>query len=312
VRTGLSAGLWPVHESYKLDNVLIRPVGASGYERHFYYPLAHANLPFELAKVKGPDPRDLDDPRDYRSALEFVTKWGLLGYTEETAPEAPSERFNNGDLIFLIWGHAYTVRNVLSLVKALGEEDHAKLGRVLTEIARQEGTKEGTGKVEWVSWQQMHRGEERLETRGTYFEKKPDSDELALTIIAKSLSANLPPLHPRVSPLPKGQTPDGATPLSRLSRQFMGMTLIGAIYWHLANLVMGEHRIAICEECTGFFEQTDPRQRFCPPPPQHFTEAHSGMRSRAQSLCGLRYRKRQQRSEQGAQGRLPAKAEEVP
>jgi hypothetical protein len=93
-----------------------------------YYPMAYPRLPFELVRV---------DFGDKDTALNFVHKWGMLGY-EILLPE--SERtaaygWYNDDPLEFIWCQGYTVRHVLTLYEALCHDDSGELANAMTAIA---------------------------------------------------------------------------------------------------------------------------------------------------------------------------------
>ena len=79
-----------------------------------YYPLAYPNLPFELAKVPF---------GDTEAALEFVHRWGLLGFDRLLSQEEVSQRERHGDPLEFISIHSHTVKNVLALYHGLAAND---------------------------------------------------------------------------------------------------------------------------------------------------------------------------------------------
>ena len=134
-------------------------------------------------------------------------------------------------------------------------------------------------------------------------------EELALDAIAKTLSGNLEGIHPTVVTQVPAERASQRSLLSRLRRTFRWRALVEVAYWHLWNLIDRGRPLATCQECGAFFERTDARQQFCPPPADEIQEARSGLRSRSQSKCGLRHRMRKLRRSESRRGRSPGSRE---
>ena len=272
LRRGLSTQVWPLHDAYFLESRIIKAAG----DHRYYFPLAKPKLVFDLAKV--PD-------GDEDAALDFVRTWGQLGHFALVEPE----KRQDGDPLPFVWGHAYTIRNVLTLFKALQSEKPDTLDQALNSILSPRPITQDAPDT-YPSWLWMRRSRVSV----TFpFNQTPE--ELALKIISDSISKNLEGTSPaiEIEPDVAGQAP--ASPLSRLHFTFRWNALVEAAYWHLGTVVTAGRRIARCKECGGFFEKTDRRQEFCPPSEEEKIEARHGVRSRAQSKCALRYRVRQQR-----------------
>ena len=273
LQRGLSTQLWPVYDAYFLENSIIK---SEGHHR-LYFPLARPRLLFDLAKV-------LDGDKD--AALAFVRNWGHLGHF---AVVDPTKR-RDGDPLSFIWGHAYTVRNVLTLFKALQSEKPDALDQALDEIVSlRPFTKDALNT--YPSWLWMARSREIISFE--LLDQTPE--EFALKIISNSIAKNLEGTSPvvKIEPDAPGQPP--TSPLSRLRFSFRWNALVEVVYWHLAGVVTRGRHISRCKECGGFFEQTDRRQEFCPPSEEEIMQARQRARSRAQSKCALRYRVRQHR-----------------
>jgi hypothetical protein len=284
LQRGLSTQLWPICDAYFLEGGIIK---AKGHHR-LYFPLARPRLPFDLAKV--PD-------GDKDAALAFVRNWGHLGHFAVVDPK----KRRDGDPLSFIWGHAYTVRNVLTLFKALQSEKPDVLDQALDKIVSLRPLTNNSPNT-YPSWLWMARSRE-----GISFELLDQTpEEFALKIISNSIAKNLEGTSPaiEIEPDAPGQPP--ASPLSRLRFSFRWNALVEVAYWHLAGVVTAGRRIARCKECGGFFEQTDRRQEFCPPSEEEIIQARQGARSRAQSRCALRYRVRQQRQKAQTQSQADA------
>jgi len=127
--------------------------------------------------------------------------------------------------------------------------------------------------------------------------RSQDEEEKDLREIQLVLSGRLRGIHPSLE-MRDAEAPTGE-PLSRLRRAFDWDVLLQVVYWHIWNLIEGGHPLAVCQECGELFSQFDSRQRFCPAPEEEVEEVRAGMRTRAQSKCGLRYRQEKLRKPKG-------------
>ena len=277
-----SLSRWAVFDGYEVrDGVVI----ASG-PHQLYYPMTRPRLPFELAKVK---------PWDEKGALAFVSEFGLLGYRELALAEGASAEKPEaaGDPLEFIWGHAFTVRNLLTIDMRLRDG----LARALYEnpryqVAAFRGTKPerrcpppqadmwvGTSRQSHLQffdgpWQGTEEQLFATRARGTI-----------VHFVNSNLSGVRPDLQP--SQLNLHTLLD---PRRRFVLGFSADPMMAAIYWHLA-VHLTNSDIAVCKECGNFFERRDPRRQFCPAPEGWSSTGKRG----PQSLCGNRYHVRRSR-----------------
>ena len=300
---------WRVYSAYSVEQDRAGVEVVRGYGAWWdYHPMLHPNLPFELAQVEFGD-------RD--SLLAFVGQRGLLGY-EILLPERERTAWGgwyNDDPLQFIWLHAYTVRHVLALYEALYREDTDELAEAMKDLAEPtqfpEYAKDMPDHVRTAPWWAVGEGVALFDPRYWvpafgYVRADPpvgySPEEVVAETIAEFVSANLEGVKSTVhikDPVwrvgPQGAS---APPLSRLSQVYMFDALVQAVWWHLANLVTGQREIIRCRGCGFYFERTDKRQEFCPPPKEHVLQAKYGQRARAASLCASRYRTRRHRSKQ--------------
>ena len=273
--TGMSDQLWPIHDTYVIDGNTIKPQG----KHRFYYPMSRPRLPFELAKI--PD-------SDSEAALFFVSNWGLLGRASllEQQPQIGE------DTLLFVWGHAYTIRNVLNLFDALQDGSRVVLERTVNSIVHEDAIYKGSNELKQC-WLHMEGASPKVSAEL----RRLSPEDLALKIIAESISKNLEGMSPVVETLRLDNEPPSDSTLSRLQFTFRYQALVQCAYWHLAMMTSRNGGIAQCRECSGFFERTDKRQQFCPPSDEQVNEVRSGKRSRPQSRCALRNRARRWQTE---------------
>ena len=94
----------------------------------------------------------------------------------------------------------------------------------------------------------------------------------------------------------KKEMPRYQAPLRRLALRWQFGTLLDAIYWNLARYVTGQLQARQCGYCGRYFEVTDQRQWFCPPPAGSWTD---GSVTRRQSACGWRFREATRKVKKG-------------
>ena len=251
-------------------------ISAQGTPHHIYFPMGHQHLPYELAKV---------DFGSREHALDFVRCFGLLGYDYLLDPtgKGPSPdayfSFNVGrDPLWFIWWHAKTVRATLELYHGvqLGDSEalNTRLRTVLNHEQSPDGTSQPMGK--YISGKFIIEFSARREQ---------DPEATALDAISQMINANVVGVHPVVRARGLG-----------LSRGFTFYALVEAIWAHLLDQITRGGEMAICKECGSFFQRTDKRQDFCPPPAENVTQARQGGMKRAQSLCAIRNRTRRYRA----------------
>ena len=255
--------MWPVHEIHVMEGDLLKGMG----QQRLYFPMAHTRLPFELAKVN----TDI-------GAVSFANKYGLLGHPFIFADTVEGVK---GDRLDFFMGHVLQVRRLLALYRSvhLGEEE---LADNLAVLIGKEPTDRPTDQKPVVPyWFGANLSAIRYTALGRH-----TKESLAFDILATVISRNTTNLRPMLQ-----RRDDDAG----LVIQYRWGVMLEVLYWHLAILVTGNKTLGQCENCGRHFEMTDRRQLFCPPDEQQIAEAKSGLRSRAQSACALRYRARKHR-----------------
>ena len=277
ISAGMNAQLWPIYDGYVIDGDAIRPRGNAT----FYFPMSAQRLPFELAKIPA---------ADQDAAIRFVSQWGLLGRAALVGQQA----HRGEDTLPFIWGHALTIRNVLHLYKALHGGRQMAIDAAVKEIVRQ--MPKGEDSEELIQcWARMEGARGIVSA-----ELKPlSSEDLALKIIADSITKNLEGTHPVINTHTLGDDEIHESKITRLEFSFRHTALVECAYWRLAMLLSTKGVVAQCVGCGGFFERTDKRQKFCPPTEQEVNEARYGRRKRPQSKCGLRDRTKRHRQSGG-------------
>ena len=242
---------WPVAEDYVIQSGLVRPrVGGKPVARE-YLPMAQPELPAEFAKVGGGDGEG--------AVLGFIRRYGLLGYAQawrfpfEELGAARSRFYTPnlaGDPVPWLVAHARAVALVGELARALDEPEALSLqiGQLTVRAA--------TGD-EMLAFSVPGRGR----TRPGQVQMRPRKSprESALEIIAHILNENLDGVSRTLLVEPQDDRRLGLTSL------FTPLNLLDAIYWLLADAVVGA-RVRSCLACKRFFMATSDRMKFCPPP----------------------------------------------
>ena len=129
--------LWTVEEGFRIttgDIKLVVPVGDRGRSR-LYYPFSYPELPGRFAEL---------GEGDEVGALEFVMKWGLLGYRNllisdsfnvGQGPQSGSEIIDQktrqlkqwGDPLAWVWWHSTQVQMLLELMAVLKAGDPGRI-----------------------------------------------------------------------------------------------------------------------------------------------------------------------------------------
>lgn len=297
----LSEVRWQVWANYGIEQMgtegrtveVVRGVRGTGsiYE---YYPMAFPSLPFELAKV---------EYGDKDGALTFVRKWGLLGV--DRLQDAPEKAHFGGDPLEFIWPHAYTIQNMLRLHDGLQSNDFSKLNTAWQRFINpdviifegDEGEQAGKTWFACGSGIEPYLGYDNLKGHRSSIEEGLHFAEglPVVNAISEIVSSNIAGIRQAVYVNP-GISEDSSEARVKQSRPWLSQryqvdTLVEAIWSHLANLVTSRSSIALCKECGAYFERSDKRQLFCPPPEDYF---HS-KGTRVVSLCSSRYQSRQYR-----------------
>jgi hypothetical protein len=211
--------------------------------------MAHPELPFELAKLVDGDGKEV---------LGFVRTWGLLGYDHLQGHKGEARY---GDPVGFVLDCATRVKGVFDRLEQAreGVYDGALWGQVPSAIPLDGITLSLNYKFNDDDPQAYE-----VVIDHSYEDSPPGSDELRLHMQHDSVR------------------------LTGVRLELRWRALIDVIYWHLALNATGDRGWGRCPECGSFFEKTDPRQRFCPPPQKI-------IQTRTQSLCGLKFRARRSR-----------------
>ena len=229
-----------------------------GAPMRYYYPTLRPTLPFELAKV--PD-------GDHEAALRFVKEWGFLGYQEHY--------LRNFDPLWFIWGHAATVRTVLSLWKALKHTAEGALDRAVNNLRQNLGNMEEPpapipqwirgcieADPEWPGWEpnvappyswwmlsgnQLWACETELGANGL---SADDQVAEALQVIRETVSDNLRGANSVIeteTPISLHQRPTTELAGPSFIWTIECKRLVDVVYWHLANLLVQGDPVRRCK-----------------------------------------------------------------
>ena len=253
--------------------------GSGSPPRNVIFPMAHPNLPFELAKIEF---------GDSQAVLEFVHRWGTLGFDRLIDLNMVA----SFDPLWFVWWHARTIKDVLDIYTALQSGDVDAITAAVTAAAQPEESSIDVGVMDAMGYHVSGR-----HVGSTASDFTLPVEEQGLGLIRSFVSGNIAEIHPSVGLQNSDVFPyeTSPSPLKRLNVTFTFTALIQAIWWHLADFVHADGEVARCRECGKHFQRTHKRQQFCPPPEEHRLEV-GAVRQRAQSLCGLRNRTRRHRS----------------
>lgn len=248
--------------------------------RRAYRPQDFPLLPNALSKVK-----------DERSALDFVRKWGLLGYSElllstlrlfdesaegdedkERAVRAEVDQLAGGDPLPWFLAQAKSVRFATELVEALQIDRPGAVGLVLAIHQTEWRPAEFAGASGASLRFTLARG---LEVRSREYTEL-DSPRMAMRIVEDLVASNTRTVRRILLPGSSGNRLRWTTNMSALSE----------IVWSHVGDWADHGLVKLCEleTCRTPFLVTDGRQRFCP------ADEEGG-----KSRCAGLYQKRQQR-----------------
>ena len=265
---GTSTQVWPVHDSYQVNGGFIKPSDSS--RRHLYFPMAHPELAFRLAEIAGAEDEKV---------LEFVQTWGGLGYDHIKRNRVEDGR---GDPIEFILDHAQRVKETFDLLEKITIPDGVPLesakphysGPTLWPLVPSQVPLDGIS----LKLRVMNKQPLSYEQAPELLLDQPHSEEEAAELALGT------PEPPEVLRLHAEQGSSISLDPVGVRLEVHWRAMLDVVYWHLASYASGERGWGRCQECGDFFNRTDPRRRFCPPP--------EGLYARSQSLCGLRYRAR--------------------
>lgn len=289
------SNLWSLYESYEIVDGGVRPTDESGASRTYYAPARDRKVLTALARVV---------PGDEASALAFVHRWGLLGFAGlMRAAGTDVGKWSQGGTVWeadpaerldWIWAHADTVHFLMEALRhrrkgptnALKEYLRSRRDR-RAEVLQAEPGRSRTPAAS--------RPELTIALGPTITTTRPrgagaDPDAELTRLLDWIINENL-----------KGMNAALVRPLDIPNGRVVGwrfVALTNVIYWHLANVVMGDVRLERCAECDNYFEQTDARQRYCPPAESTRVRIVQKVAKRPESLCARRARMRRHRQAQ--------------
>ncbi len=258
---------WKVHAEYQVRGGKLYPYGPTVRE---YVPAETPQVATALARLV-----DGDDV----AVLRFASEWGLLGCRQLQGGHG-----DEGDPLDWIRAHARGVGVCVELLKRLQMGDTSGIKTYLQERFVQKRLLEIDQKDPEDRIKNNIFGVGAEPPRFQSFRLKAPWDRTARLIAGSIINANLDGLRPALHL----DTDDQSLRLG-----VRGGTLLDTIYWHLASYAVQvddrkgrDKELAVCEFDGQFFERTDRRERFCPPP--------EGSR---QSLCQRKaeYRARRKR-----------------
>jgi hypothetical protein len=274
-----------VFARYRVKDGYVSSMGPFAQPIREYFPISTPGLPFALAKLA---------EGDEQKVIDFVGKYGLMGYSPERTLDAPLPVFR-GDPLPWLWAHARGIRTVLAIYDYWKNESEVGLnaymqsltgdffrkpdGRfVLTvgspsAVAELSVTREPGEPLSHYTFC-VRAGDEERETvlAGEQLVPSLIAQNLITTIVNENLRGASRVLWPFGDPV---------TSLFNIEAP------ITAAYWHLADVVTNG-QIRKCERCGAFFKVTDARQRFCPP--------EEGILGATGSPCGSQARQARLRS----------------
>ena len=235
-----------------------------------YDPFKMQNLPNALAKVE-----------TSQSAIDFVGKYGFLGYRNHT-----NEDISLGEPVNWFLAQSRSVRFGLYLLFCLQEQDDQKL----TELLRTAEVKIRFEEVDLVDRYNLSlenityefaEGAELVIRNYPVSSLKENQQLFAKEILTHIINTNTKGVRRRLYVTAEG----------KISHQLEASALIEVIWHHVGDAALPSgNGIRICKECGLPFIVTDKRQRFCPG-----DDFSSG------STCGTRYRVRKSRKKGDAQ-----------
>ena len=271
---------WEVYEDYRLEKTEDEPAGLLvnetggvelrtlpdgrlfGIPVRIYEPLDNPNLVPELANVH----RASDS-----SVLEFVSRWGFLGHGtlmrleqpqgDRLSPTRPKVSSELKEPVAWFRAHArnvwLVVRMLIELEYMLGPAtengiDDAYIGEFL--LPREKPNADW--RIEYAAY--LTDSTISVLFDGTVW-GSPGMEVRTRELFGRAVSAvinsNLGSARPRLH----------STPDATFTTELGFVSLLQAIYWHLANAAIGQTRYIQCHQCGRFSIRIHPRQRFCAP-----------------------------------------------
>jgi hypothetical protein len=255
---------WPVYEDYTLEGELLTPRGRAIRQIALDKPGA---LLRDFHKLGDGDLADL---------LQFVKRWGLLG--AENAPQTegsqdPDNPPMEQESIQWIWAHRDNVRLIMEIWPLFRKRDERGLRQIFLRFVDTDEL--DNLPVGWRPRLTMHiptrRHGEFETTELRWSAAMETAQEILSTLVNYSLPSRTYFLDGRPLAL---RAEEWARPLD-------------AMYWHLAEAIAYGWQVKPCKACHEPFVAKDPRQLYCPAPP----ESKSGV-----SRCQARVNKRAKRA----------------
>jgi hypothetical protein len=282
--------MWTVFTDYRVAYADDKSpwIYPAGERRPAYEPAHVVGLAQALAEVHRA-PRDRSDApatwENYpavRALLRFVRTYGHLGRTDlETPPwreikEAGREQWVSGDPVVWALAHASNVHEILTLAGALAHKRSTKaLQAYLEARQRSLATFPRAESVPTLAppWS-VPLDAASTDLRAALAKPNSEGRRAALERIGQRLLVQR--LDPNLARVDRVYDPGRGVSLFRFR------ALIQVIYWQLADR-FGKVPIRQCA-CGLWFFSADPRQKYCPPPPEV-----------SESRCSAKYRMRRLR-----------------
>jgi hypothetical protein len=211
---------------------------------------------------------DLERVTSEETALQFVGKYGLLETDQDRTSGLSAASVMPLDKFLEL---AETVRTCLQIYRWLrpaveGDPEALVELRRLEPEAREVTGRAGMGVSLEPAGDAFTRNL-RLRARKTPAARATDAELLALLgqALAYLINLGLGGVEERVSASLSWPTPgEGADwPDEAFTVSVQPKTLLGAIFHHLALVILNRRPLSACERCASLYFKEDPRQRFC-------------------------------------------------
>jgi len=271
-RGRLFADLWPVAPDYQIAEGHVVAAGSVKGGRT-YHPMGLLGLPVALAQAASGRERDV---------LEFVGRYGLLGYQQAvlyepliTARHLEGDHSEHaapllGDPLAWFIAHAKTVKLILDLIGSLPKDVDV---RTAIDLLRVRDGSRDTIEYTFACRGHLRPMRQRLarvlvSADGSYVATtKAAPRTVARHIIASVVNANITGVSRHV--MVEWQPYDGDA--EGFSSQFSSHSLLDVIYWQLADAAIGGLvRRCAYPLCGAFFIANSLKVTHCPPPAGDF------------------------------------------
>ncbi len=287
---------WMVAADYVIEDGRLVPTGDPARVTS-YYPFAFPEILTEFTKLT---------EGDESKVLDFARKWGALRFPS-THESARPGKDSVGDPLDRIWKHASQVDRVISLIDHRRNERDESLRESLSDFLV-DGTEDDIFEFEFaVATGENRRVLQTFTNEGSELHLvQPDQISSFKNALGSPSTVHLLNLDSTCIP-PKFRSERGKVRIlasiiiqevinrnidflpmklvmpefDRLVRSYIYESLLAAIYSFLADAAFGERTYVRCAFCGNYLQQTDKRQRYCPP-----------VLIGSESLCSVRSRNR--------------------